>query len=479
SLNGSEEIAYTDAINGGNIALEQGFISKNETTGKIDYKKYWKSYELCYAVHYAENHMPEDLYKAMVIAERHNLIADISNNECKWNEPLTKQMALSLLTNVYLDLGTVVNVEHGYIENYVNKNYPYSEEITERMTKNNLKWYEGTNEGKKIDILKVSKEALALYDILLEGADNDGIDDILIEDVYFEQEVIPVMTIEGELISGTYQKQLEAVHEELAEYANACYQVYNTFLDDHLEVFWLYSGGVTYQIKEINKEKYQAEILLRLRMTNSDTGEVVMSARMKEYQSEERIKEDIAIRDARIAEILKAVEGKSDYEKLLYFYKELTMTNQYNTNLNLPAGGIPRISICAIKGSVGEEGPVCASYAKAYKVLCDAAGIPCIDVGGYLRESSFGLYTDPHQWNYVKLEDKWYLVDATWGDPYDSKVGNPISGYENEEWFLVGSNTIRNGIPVGATRPLSPLLVNTPILSEEEYQPKETEMEKK
>lgn len=53
---------------------------------------------------------------------------------------------------------------------------------------------------------------------------------------------------------------------------------------------------------------------------------------------------------------------------------------------------------------------VCASYSAAFKLLADAAGLDSIVVTGYLEGSV------PHAWNKVKIEDEWYIVDATNND---------------------------------------------------------------
>jgi len=61
--------------------------------------------------------------------------------------------------------------------------------------------------------------------------------------------------------------------------------------------------------------------------------------------------------------------------------------------------------------------PVCEGYAGAFKVLCDEFGVPCICVCGGMTSLS------NHMWNYVQLENgKWYLVDATTGDAYDTDL---------------------------------------------------------
>ena len=56
---------------------------------------------------------------------------------------------------------------------------------------------------------------------------------------------------------------------------------------------------------------------------------------------------------------------------------------------------------------------VCASYAGAYKLLAEEAGLDCIVVTGYLDGSL------PHAWNKVKVDGEWLIVDTTNNDnPY-------------------------------------------------------------
>lgn len=61
--------------------------------------------------------------------------------------------------------------------------------------------------------------------------------------------------------------------------------------------------------------------------------------------------------------------------------------------------------------------PVCEGYACAFKVLCDALGVPCISVNGS------NTYANYHMWNCVQLENGgWYLVDVTNGDALGSQA---------------------------------------------------------
>lgn len=54
-----------------------------------------------------------------------------------------------------------------------------------------------------------------------------------------------------------------------------------------------------------------------------------------------------------------------------------------------------------------------AGYAAAFKLLCDALGFPCVHVSG-LGVQNTGM--ESHDWNYVKVWNWWYAVDATWDD---------------------------------------------------------------
>lgn len=67
---------------------------------------------------------------------------------------------------------------------------------------------------------------------------------------------------------------------------------------------------------------------------------------------------------------------------------------------------------------------VCAGYARAFKMLCDAVNIPCLYVSGHVSE-------ELHAWNLVYVNNSWYQVDVTHDD-----VGDTIR-YNN---FLIPLN---------------------------------------
>ena len=97
-----KESAYSDAKNGGDIAAEEGY-------NKTD-KKFGKAYTLKHSLKYIKGGMPEDLYKALVVAKQKGLI---NGAESRWDEALTKAEFLSLIENTYEALGTPYSADRG------------------------------------------------------------------------------------------------------------------------------------------------------------------------------------------------------------------------------------------------------------------------------------------------------------------------------------------------------------------------------
>jgi transglutaminase/protease-like cytokinesis protein 3 len=65
---------------------------------------------------------------------------------------------------------------------------------------------------------------------------------------------------------------------------------------------------------------------------------------------------------------------------------------------------------------------ICEGYAQTFKRVSELLGIPCLLVGGYSKGDVSDIGNTPqqenHAWNAVKINRKWYLVDATWGSGY-------------------------------------------------------------
>lgn len=85
---------------------------------------------------------------------------------------------------------------------------------------------------------------------------------------------------------------------------------------------------------------------------------------------------------------------------------------------------------------------VCEGYAKGFKVMMDKLNIPCVEVVGYVQNDDGGL--ESHAWNYVQVDNKWYLVDPTFSDDGSSANNNyTLLGSENSKNYIE-SKTISN-----------------------------------
>ena len=64
---------------------------------------------------------------------------------------------------------------------------------------------------------------------------------------------------------------------------------------------------------------------------------------------------------------------------------------------------------------------MCTGYAYLIKELCFLANIESEIIDGYartVRSNIDALDMANHSWNAVKLNNKWYLCDATWSSGY-------------------------------------------------------------
>lgn len=138
-------------------------------------------------------------------------------------------------------------------------------------------------------------------------------------------------------------------------------------------------------------------------------------------------------------EIVKTLVG-SDYDKVLKAHDWLVDNVEYDTTLN-------DSYIYNLYGALVSRKAVCEGYAEAFKYLMDYAGVPCILVVGSATNSNGD--TENHEWNYVKINEKWYAVDCTWDDPIitgNGKITNDIK----YKYFLKGADTInKNHYPNG------------------------------
>ena len=199
------------------------------------------------------------------------------------------------------------------------------------------------------------------------------------------------------------------------------------------------------------KFTYDASFILKYYATSDDNFDI----RIEDYQDPAALKDAVLEYKQYVSDILDGMPAGSTYDKAKYLNDWLTNHNCYSTALGQEhEPDIIRSPMSALKGSVGDRGPVCEGYARAFKVLADAAGIPAILVIGDAC-SAPNTEREAHMWNEVRMDDnKWYGVDVTWNDPVVSgQDPQAQSGFETDAWFLVGKDTNIRGFAFSQSHP--------------------------
>ena len=265
--------------------------------------------------------------------------------------------------------------------------------------------------------------------------------------VAFVDETIQVSCSQEDLDQAAYDAAVNAMYgifDEIVAYTGA---VYDAFDRDHPEVFWLsgeglygfYSSGYSYSYSGgVATISFDVAVMFYLRAEDFDI-------RAAEYRSASAVAQGIAQRDEAVRSILSQCPETGLEAQLRYLNRALTERNAYNSAVAQGYWSAAEASswecISALLGSAGVEGPVCEGYARAFMVLCQQLGVPCVLVDGPAKDGVFDQPED-HMWNYVRLGGKWYAVDVTWNDPYDeAQPLKKLSGYECEDWLLVGADT--------------------------------------
>ncbi len=107
---------------------------------------------------------------------------------------------------------------------------------------------------------------------------------------------------------------------------------------------------------------------------------------------------------------------KTDYDKALWLHNWLIDNADYTEDIHASH----EHNIYSADGVLLHGDGVCQSYAEAFELLLDLAGIT----------DNYVVYTErmdpPHAWNLVKLDGEWCHIDCTWDDPLG---GDEFHGY--------------------------------------------------
>ena len=148
-------------------------------------------------------------------------------------------------------------------------------------------------------------------------------------------------------------------------------------------------------------------------MTIYDTSAILSAWRGGDAAS---LSEKDAVTLSAAAGILSEVlsDSMSDLEKERAVYRWLCANVEYDWTHQDPQTETPRESFEPY-GALVNRTAVCLGFASGFQLLMDMAGIECITVVGAAFQSR-----ENHAWNEVKLDGRWYCVDATWDAGMDA-----------------------------------------------------------
>ena len=220
---------------------------------------------------------------------------------------------------------------------------------------------------------------------------------------------------------------------------------------DHPEYSWILTGGISYG--------YATSSTNEPGLCQITQFSFAMKA-VPDFAS------NMSAMDSKINEIVSSAPSTTLQEKLKFFHDEICELTTYNTEASkISSDSVPKDWLYAWSpyevfvgtGAQEQNSVVCEGYARAFKMLCDEAGIPCALISG---KGNGGA----HMWNAVQMDDeKWYGVDVTWDDQ-EGPLGTI------DKYFLKPSTGFSDHIP----EPECGLVY--PVLSSTEYvQPIEPE----
>lgn len=196
----------------------------------------------------------------------------------------------------------------------------------------------------------------------------------------------------------------------------------NALLFDHPEIFFLDITKM-YMSTEITSfgplKTYRVSI-------GSLEGDTYLSETFFNEQSVNMVTEMLETIKSNVRSTV--IEGNT-YDIVRTVHDYLIDTMDYDKSLG-------KDNIYNIYGALINREAVCEGYAKSLKYILDDFGIPCVIVCGIGQNSNGD--TESHAWNYVRIDENWYAIDATWDDPVIVGDGY-VSQNVYTKYFLKGS----------------------------------------
>ena len=157
-------------------------------------------------------------------------------------------------------------------------------------------------------------------------------------------------------------------------------KVYNMFMLDHPEVFWL---GHEISYSTLGGKIHEFTVKREYSVTEAQG----MQAQI----------------DAVVAQVIALIPDNAvDFDAEMIVYKWLSSNISY---------GFSEFDCYTLYGALVEKNCVCEGYSEAFQYICGKIGIPATSITG---TADNGKNVEGHKWNAAKIGGKWYQLDVTW-----------------------------------------------------------------
>lgn len=133
-------------------------------------------------------------------------------------------------------------------------------------------------------------------------------------------------------------------------------------------------------------------------------------------------------------------DANTDMEKVRAYYVWLTHNIAYDTQTFFSNNPNPKTSAA---DALKYKRAICQGYSELFKALCEQSNIKCEIVSGYSKGYGYNpnrkITNADHAWNAVFVNNKWELIDATWGAGYIDENKRYKERF-TDEFFLSKSN---------------------------------------
>lgn len=131
--------------------------------------------------------------------------------------------------------------------------------------------------------------------------------------------------------------------------------------------------------------------------------------------------------DRIIAEVI--TPGMTDLEKEKALHDYIIKLSRYNPD-EVEDNIYPSPQHMAYELIFAKEA-ICEGYAEAMNILLNRVGIPSIIIGGNVGEEGDEANWLGHAWNFVRIDNQYYHLDATWNDPVPDDPNTLVHDYFN------------------------------------------------